>query len=677
MARWEDEWRKEYPSLVGMPGAPVGRAAPVASSEYMTAGMWDDYIRPGIKWLGDVIPGIGRSDTSSRKTIDESKKLLKDMRDSDLYLRRSEKDAEEEARKELERYLREVEERDKTFKDASLDDAIKSSLELASAGEVTDAERAEAARLAASETFPDWLGDPHYYGTAAGMKDIAEAPGRGVPSRDVDWMKVLGTYRMLPSGYYGVPTADDLATFERAAARKALPTLDERLDVPDVSTYTGDTGEVVSPSFLDSIISPAAAGSMTPYRMPIEEERALLALEDKRLAEDVERRMRYDATLGKWGMSGGEFYEGSAGKSGDPDALIRAAKIAMGEPVMDLTPKGMEAVVAPLPKITDSEILARKFKEYPAATLELEHPFGPDATYTTISPEVRFGEDMYGKAPPTKYWGTTSDEFRFGADELMTTPITRVPPLEFEEDYYPGFSGSAPMPIVSPTGSHEMGYTYLPPVTPPTGSHELESYFPSIPHVKRGEGEVYALGRYAEPVPGYKYLPSGELVEATRTDIGDWEFVGDPSYSSPGIFDTVLGAARDFGSSIIDYGTDVIDIRAEEAKRAYDAITSIPGDIGGLLDFFYTKPMETAVGPPTGYRDASGGFREFLDPDPYRRKAPDPFPLRSHISGAYTIPSDPTWAESGPLGYSSITGTFYPTLSEIMAAEAAASEPLT
>ena len=118
--RDDDRW-KEYG--FGRDMFPGGRTAPVASSEYMTAGMWDDYIRPGIKWLGDVIPGIGRSDTSSRKTIDESKKLLKDMRDSDLYLRRSEKDAEEEARKELERYLREVEERDKTFKDASLDGA--------------------------------------------------------------------------------------------------------------------------------------------------------------------------------------------------------------------------------------------------------------------------------------------------------------------------------------------------------------------------------------------------------------------------------------------------------------------------------------------------------------------------------------------------------------------------
>ena len=154
-----------------------------------------------------------------------------------------------------------------------------------------------------------------------------------------------------------------------------------------------------------------------------------------------------------------------------------------------------------------------------------------------------------------------------------------------------------------------------------------------------------------------------------------------PAPEEPGFFDTVLGKASDFVSPFIDtakvYAEDVYDVRSKEIRDLGETISDIPGDIGGLLDFFYTKPMETAVGPPTGYRDASGGLREFLDPDPYRRKAPDPFPLRSHISGAYTIPSDPTWAESGPLGYSSITGTFYPTLSEIMAAEAAASEPLT
>jgi hypothetical protein len=297
--------------------------------------------------------------------------------------------------------------------------------------------------------------------------------------------------------------------------------------------------------------------------------------------------------------------------------------------------------ITPKPTIrSPEEAFADRFREAPAATLEFEHLFGPDTTYTTISPEVRFGEDMYGKAPPTKYWGTTSDESRFGADEVMTTPVTRFPALELEEGYYPGFSGSAPMPIVSPTGSHEMGYTYLPPVTPPTGSYELESYFPSLPLAKKGE-EIYGIGRTydpTDPIPGYKYLPSGELVKATRTGIGDWEFVGDPSYSSPGFFDTATDYAKEAWDSILG---------------ALPEIGKLPTSTEDLKDVYYGE----------GYgRDRGARMLESMS-DPYISPYPeDPFPRMA----------DPTFYE-GPEGYSSITGTFYPTYAEIVAAEAAAS----
>ena len=106
MADYRDDARwKEYG--FGRDMFPGG-SAPVASSEYMTAGMWEDYIRPGIEWLGDVIPGIGRSDTSSKETVDEGTKLLRDMMDAD-----------EDSRKDMDRLLRETEEYDKTFKKIS------------------------------------------------------------------------------------------------------------------------------------------------------------------------------------------------------------------------------------------------------------------------------------------------------------------------------------------------------------------------------------------------------------------------------------------------------------------------------------------------------------------------------------------------------------------------------
>lgn len=211
----ERRLKSEYGDIFG--GLLSSGVTPVASSEYMTAGMWDDYIRPGIKWLGDVIPGIGRSDTSSRKTIDESKKLLKDMRDSDLYLRRSEKDAEEEARKELERYLREVEERDKTFKDASLDGA---GLDSATVAKIEADEAAgiwpEVASLGDASAFEPKFGHPGVeVAEDAYWEDLI---ARGLPTETtpdptplidaVSGKTYLSPSEKLAMGIYGTPDAE-------------------------------------------------------------------------------------------------------------------------------------------------------------------------------------------------------------------------------------------------------------------------------------------------------------------------------------------------------------------------------------------------------------------------------------------------------------------------------------
>ena len=280
MADYLDKLKAEYPGVFG----------PVAESDYTTlAGMGDevDYIldywkdkgKEGVKFLKDfafehmTTPEVkGYIDRSKERGVELEKGRDEFSEALRGYMERSEKDAIEKAKEYRDGKVKisgEFDEYDTTerpgdiskfLKDAVSEAEVRKAWEdWADYGLPTDGSSdtivvdpttgvdilydgsipildmigpGTSGSKMSAETFPDWLGDPHYYGTAAGKRDIAEAPGRGVPSRDVDWMKVLGTYRMLPSGYMGVPTVDDLATFERAAARKALPTLDERLDVP-------------------------------------------------------------------------------------------------------------------------------------------------------------------------------------------------------------------------------------------------------------------------------------------------------------------------------------------------------------------------------------------------------------------------------------------------------------
>ena len=345
MADYRDDARwKEYG--FGRDMFPGGGSAPVASSEYMTAGMWEDYIRPGIEWLGDVIPGIGRSDTSSKETVDEGTKLLRDMMDAD-----------EESRKDMDRLLRETEEYDKTFKKISgeydeydkterpgditkfVKDAV-SEAEVRAAWEdwadygsptdgssdiiVTDPDTGVDILYDGATPILDMIG-PGTSGTF-GSKMSAEVPLEAVPevdaSRDPRWKAFDDeAARLKESGYkwpgpltplpwdgktprgpeyfewlhsprieavikYG--SDDDKRahaklghkipgyTYESATSatatgrvddpdyerlvREAVPTLDERLDVPDIRTYTPAAGGEVDSSLVDSIISTAAAG---------------------------------------------------------------------------------------------------------------------------------------------------------------------------------------------------------------------------------------------------------------------------------------------------------------------------------------------------------------------------------------------------------------------------------
>jgi hypothetical protein len=281
MADYRDDARwKEYG--FGRDMFPGGGAAPVASSEYMTAGMWEDYIRPGIEWLGDVIPGIGRSDTSSKETVDEGTKLLRDMMDAD-----------EESRKDMDRLLRETEEYDKTFKKISgeydeydkterpgditkfVKDAV-SEAEVRAAWEdwadygsptdgssdtiVTDPDTGVDILYDGATPILDMIG-PGTSGTFGSKMsaDTSVEPDWDAYAKGMEARYLSGELGVEPLGrgsdgyvWYGMPGTSTYTG--------SIPTLDERLDVPDV--YTGDPDlPIEDVTFIDKL--PIAKGGVS------------------------------------------------------------------------------------------------------------------------------------------------------------------------------------------------------------------------------------------------------------------------------------------------------------------------------------------------------------------------------------------------------------------------------
>ena len=315
----EDEWRR----MIRESGR---RPAPVAAAEvspYTKTGAagdaWEKYIRPGMKWLGDTIPFIGRSDTSSTETVDEGTKLLRDMMDAD-----------EESRKDMDRLLRETEEYDKTFKKISgeYDEYDKTERP----GDITKFVKDAISEAEVRAAWEDWA---DYGSPTDGSSDvIVTDPDTGVdilydgatPILDMIGPGTSGTFGSKMSADTSVePDWDAYAKGMEARYLSgelgveplgrgsdgyvwdgmpgtstytgSIPTLDERLDVPDVRTYTPAAGEGVDSSLLDYILPTASAGG-TPITEspPISMADRLKSIEDGTAFEGMKE--------GGWGADG-------------------------------------------------------------------------------------------------------------------------------------------------------------------------------------------------------------------------------------------------------------------------------------------------------------------------------------------------------------------------------------
>ena len=105
MADYLEKLKEEYPGMFG----PVGAAPAIASHEFApirTAGLWSDYVRPALEWVGETVPGIGRSETSDPS-----------WRAPVLDRRKEEREAAEEYRRRSEEDMRKLEEETREYEE--------------------------------------------------------------------------------------------------------------------------------------------------------------------------------------------------------------------------------------------------------------------------------------------------------------------------------------------------------------------------------------------------------------------------------------------------------------------------------------------------------------------------------------------------------------------------------
>jgi hypothetical protein len=189
-------------------------------------------------------------------------------------------------------------------------------------------------------------------------------------------------------------------------------------------------------------------------------------------------------------------------------------------------------------------------------------------------------------------------------------------------------------------------------ISPDLDTRGLEMYPETYTYPKASEAEL--MGRDADIRYGdwESIRPDMTPSLSSLTKEADYVLGGDPYYGrrpamigrtppapeEPGFFDTATDYAKEAWDSILG---------------AIPEIGKLPTSTEDLKDVYYGE----------GYgRDRGARMLESMS-DPYISPYPeDPFPRMA----------DPTFYE-GPEGYSSITGTFYPTYAEIVAAEAAAS----
>ena len=327
-----EKLKKEYGDIFGELGT-----APVISSELgtdpvYTAGLWEDYFKPAIEWMGDTIPGIGRSETSDpRYRAPLLERRAEEREAAEEYRRRAEEEMErleretraygekisdaapttaipdEEFAKIVDREIGLEEIRKDPsgiaikrtpspgigsfgeYKDAYKRGALRPVMPSVIIGEMTDAEIDELIEdeLDLSKDDPLLSGyipedvslTPEFLGISADTMvpiirapyTVTSGPMRGsfvdtsTPTAMPEFVRADEVAGLVASGEYKDPTKDTRVS----SFFDTVPTLDERLDVPDVRTYTpavddfSSAGEAVSPSFWEDPIG-VAGDSIIP-----------------------------------------------------------------------------------------------------------------------------------------------------------------------------------------------------------------------------------------------------------------------------------------------------------------------------------------------------------------------------------------------------------------------------
>jgi len=365
------------------------------------------------------------------------------------------------------------------------------------------------------------VGDLHYFGTPAGIKANEEGLARGLDRATYNFQKSQGKMRLLPSGYWGTPTAKDFAAFAKAGididftpAESALIAGEPDWDayakgmearylsgemgivplgrgtdgyiwdgMPGTSTYTGSLPtpderlEVVSPSFLDSIISPASADSSF--------------IGGGMSGED------------KWkaGMLGGyeDEYKAAADKDFEdyPSEILKFAGIGV-----DTSERG---IAIPPPRLLGEMSPGERFeKGVGSLTIPGDwESIRPDEDFyfrradTKVGDPVLGGDPYYGRSPALlgrtpPVPGPSAPKMPFGIpglgldslDALPVTPSTYSESFPAPSDLYP----PVPTPpswlpkggiIGSDLLDSSRPYGYTPPRTTPTAP-VAPSWFPSL-----------------------------------------------------------------------------------------------------------------------------------------------------------------------------------------------------
>ena len=508
------------------------------------------------------------------------------------------------------------------------------------------------------------VGDPHWYGTPAGAAARALSKERGVDIHTRNFHDVMATWRILPGGNYGLPTDEHLSGFaaegidlsagEKAkatawdAARAPVPTLDERLDVPDVRTYTGDPEERIAEA-LSSV-------TLTPDRDALTDKISTATVETARILEDMGLVPTGEGVRDELGTvikdakdgvpSPGLGYGGDTGfESGEAfrDVLEHALGAAtVGEPLMDAREYYLGLTegepVDPMDLDTHAAIAGLSPTEAARAVTgeSVRRIVDPSAPYASArSPEVletKF-EDAFGSS--------TLDSERL--------PISFTRGMSAEDERAAYLSSYDPYPgIIDPT-FEPTATTHYDDILKHFETETVPGHLPmditDTPPYAESMGETYKYDPVMPPSSAYS-RPDMELDAATRAMIdadmasgmfpevassvgmvegpgGVWEYVAPKGITEAGFRPSGLAkfglGAGSLGAGLMTYseplgvGSDIPGrIPAAHHGPEWPVTTEIPIDATGApieVDDF--SSMSIPMGRPSYMeKDASGVWHD-------------------------------------------------------------------